>query len=352
MNTLDSATGEARTCPSCHIPLAPQRHGAIEVDVCARCCGAFFDPGESELAFGPGADPEVWATTAGRPPQPAAPCCPQGHGPMWSIPTGSESVPTWVHVCARCRGAWLDAAAIETVRRGYAPLPPVEESSAHRVGRYLFLLVSAMPIEVSNPVKITPWLTWSLAASTIATFVALRAMSPASSREWVEMLAVVPTELRAGFGLLTPLSYAWIHSGVVHLLGNLYFFVVFGDNIEDRFGRLWYALLLATATVFGALTEVVARGDSAVAVGGASGAVAGVLGAYMVLFPRTKLRVVFAFIPWKIPAAAYFTLWLAIQVWGYLTHRPGIAWMAHIGGFAAGAAAAGVARLESKAVAA
>ena len=79
------------------------------------------------------------------------------------------------------------------------------------------------------------------------------------------------------------------------------------------------------------------------------GELAATLGAYMVLFPKTKLHVVVAFVPLKVPAALYLLLWAALQVLGYLRHTPGIAWLAHVGGFLVGLAAAGISRFESRA---
>ena len=107
--------------------------------------------------------------------------------------------------------------------------------------------------------------------------------------------------------------------------------------------------MLGGAALLGALFEVASRGDVSMGVGGASGAVAGALGAYMVLFPKTKLHVVVAFLPLKVPAALYLLLWAALQVLGYLRHSPGVAWLAHIGGFLVGLAAAGISRFESRA---
>jgi len=321
-----------------------ERIGNLELDRCARCAGTFFDPGEATAALGPNADPEVWGRDPSvQPPYPGAPHCPSGHGPMWRLPTGASPTSPSIHACGQCRGAWIDAAALDALRAG----PPLAESGALVAGRYVFQLLLALPLEVSNPVQRRPWVTWSLAASMVVVFAALRVLPAQTKVRWEAMWMVFPSELLHGYGLLTVITYAWIHLNLLHLLGNLYFFVIFGDNVEDRFGRIRYALFLAAAAACGAAFEVVARGDVTVGVGGASGAIAGVLGAYLVLFPKTRLRVVFLFVPLRVPAAAYLLIWAALQVVGYLRHTPGVAWLAHVGGFLAGVVTAGVVRLAA-----
>ena len=345
---LPSTTANApppRVCPQCQVPLAVERVEDLELDRCARCDGIFFDPGEATAVLGPAADPEVWGRDPRvQPPYPGAPLCPSGHGPMWLLPTGDSPTAPSVHACGQCRGAWIDAATLRALRDG----PPPAESGALVAGRYVFQLLSAMPLEVSNPVQNRPWVTWSLAASMVVAFAALRVVPAATKQRWEAMWMVFPSELLHGYGLLTPLTYAWVHHGVLHLLGNLYFFLIFGDNVEDRFGRARYALFLALAGAAGAAFEVVSRGDVTVGVGGASGAIAGVLGAYMVLFPTTRLRVVFLFVPLKLPAALYFVFWAGLQVFGYLKHSPGVAWLAHVGGFVVGVAAGAAGRLGKR----
>lgn len=344
---MHTSSPPTRSCPQCRVPLTVTRTGQIEVDLCPRCAGCFFDPGELTSTFGPDADPERWGQSPQVvPPSPASPCCPAGHGPMWRLPTSPYPGAPSVHACGSCRGAWIDGATLHALR-AEAPTVPVHEGGAGAIGRYVFQLVSFMPVEVSNPVRRKPWVTWSLAASMALAFVALRASPEATRLRWEAMLMLSPSELRHGFGLLTPVTYAWLHINLAHLLGNLYFLVVFGDNIEDRFGRLRYLALLAGAAVFGALCEVAAHPNATVGVGGASGAVAGVLGAYMVLFPKTPLHVVLFFIPLKVPAAVYLVIWALLQVVGFLQHQAGVAWLAHLGGFFVGLGGALIARTSA-----
>jgi membrane associated rhomboid family serine protease len=145
--------------------------------------------------------------------------------------------------------------------------------------------------------------------------------------------------------LLTIVTAIFLHGGWLHILGNMLFLWVFGDNVEDRLGHLGYFLFYLLAGVVASFVQIAVDPNSVVPVIGASGAVAGVLGAYIVYFPRATVRVVIPFfilifIPIPVPA------WIMIGVWfiqnlvsGYLTLAEaanpgaGVAWFAHIGGF-------------------
>jgi membrane associated rhomboid family serine protease len=150
---------------------------------------------------------------------------------------------------------------------------------------------------------------------------------------------LVPEELFAGRWL--PLvTYMFLHGGLAHLLGNMYFLWVFGDNVEDRLGRLRFTLLYLIAGIAAGLAHAfVERGDTGPVVG-ASGAISGVMAAYAVLFPRTRLisLILFWRVRWR--SYVYLGMWLVLQVIGAAMHQPGIAWWAHIGGFVVGGAIA------------
>ncbi len=138
----------------------------------------------------------------------------------------------------------------------------------------------------------------------------------------------------------------FLHGGVVHLLGNMLYLWIFGDNVEDRLGRGKFIFLYFLTGLAGALAQVLANPVAAEPIIGASGAVAGVLGAYFVTYPRarvlTLVPILFFFTFIEIPAFVFLIIWFLTQ-WlsGFLTLGAAgnmVAWWAHIGGFAAGAA--------------
>lgn len=160
----------------------------------------------------------------------------------------------------------------------------------------------------------------------------------------------VPDRLANDFPASAPtiLTSMFMHAGIAHIIGNMIFLFVFGDNIEDKFGRIKYILIYVGWGVAAALAHsayAVSTGGGEVPAVGASGAISGVLGAYLVMFPRAKIfTVIAAFFLYtvRIPVLIYIPLWFAMQVIFAVLGQlggSGVAYLAHIGGFVAGVAA-------------
>ena len=145
---------------------------------------------------------------------------------------------------------------------------------------------------------------------------------------------------------LTIFSSMFMHGSIVHLLGNMLFLWIFGNNVEDYLGRKKFAIFYLVCGIAAAFTQIVFNPDSRVPMVGASGAIAGVLGAYSVLYPRAKVTTVIIFIFFirliKIPAVIVLSFWIIYQfLYGIsslagTTGESGVAWFAHIGGFICG----------------
>jgi membrane associated rhomboid family serine protease len=138
-------------------------------------------------------------------------------------------------------------------------------------------------------------------------------------------------------------SFMFLHGGFLHLLGNMWSLYIFGDNVEDRLGPLRYAIFYALCGLISGLTHVALNTQSTIPTIGASGAVAGVMGAYFLLHPNAKILTLIpiVIIPWfiEIPAFFFLGIWFLIQlvnVSGSSGAAGGIAWWAHIGGFVCG----------------
>jgi membrane associated rhomboid family serine protease len=139
----------------------------------------------------------------------------------------------------------------------------------------------------------------------------------------------------------------FLHGSLIHIGGNMLFLWIFGNNIEDRFGRLRYLIFYLVAGVVATGAHIVLHPSSQVPVVGASGAIAGVMGAYFVLFPNVRIRTVFIFLLIfirDIQAKWLLLFWLASQ---FLLAQGSVAWTAHVGGFAFGALVALIARGRS-----
>ena len=147
--------------------------------------------------------------------------------------------------------------------------------------------------------------------------------------------------------LLTPLSGMFLHGGWGHLLGNMLYLYIFGNNVEDKLGRGRFLLFYLTCGVLSFLAQIVFQPNSMVPNVGASGAIAGVLGAYFLLFPRARILTLvplFFFFPLvEIPAFFFLGIWFLMQflsgaatIGQVSALAGGVAWWAHIGGFLAG----------------
>lgn len=214
-----------------------------------------------------------------------------------------------------------------------------------------------IPVHDINPLKKLSfqWVTVALIAFNILSYLLFGTpfFSPAS--EYVSDFALVPMEFLGGsatpsgevFRLHEPLplpeaftilSYMFVHVDFFHLVGNMVFLWVFGDNIEDAMGRLRFLFFYLTCGILAALVHVVMMPDSNMPVVGASGAVAGVIGAYLMLHPKVKLWVLVLYrVPIRITAAWAIGFWLAVQIYtAFYSTDIFIAWGAHLGGFAVG----------------
>lgn len=141
---------------------------------------------------------------------------------------------------------------------------------------------------------------------------------------------------------LTLLSSMFMHADLLHLGGNMVFLWVFGDNVEHRAGRILFLVAYLAAGLVGSLAQIWSSIDSPIPTLGASGAISGVLGAYIVLFPGNRVTVfMFRFLT-QVPALVAIGIWIAFQLFANFTAPVGgggVAYLAHIGGFAAGAVA-------------
>jgi membrane associated rhomboid family serine protease len=141
---------------------------------------------------------------------------------------------------------------------------------------------------------------------------------------------------------LTLLTAMFMHADWLHLLGNMLFLWIFGDNVEHRVGHVPYIGFYLLAGVAASFAQILVGTDSVIPTLGASGAIAGVLGAYLVLFPGNRVLVILLRFPIWVPAIVAIGMWAALQViggFGTPTEGGGVAYMAHIGGFVAGVAA-------------
>jgi membrane associated rhomboid family serine protease len=212
-----------------------------------------------------------------------------------------------------------------------------------------------IPLHDSTPLKVIRFqaVTITIIAIEVAVYLLTGAFTTEASLATTATLwGVVPGEITGtmppvlGYDPVpepfTLISYQFLHGGWWHLISNMLFLWVFADNIEDAYGHVSFALLYLFCGVVAALAHVLVMPYSGTPLVGASGAVSGVLGAYLILFPKARVWVLLAArIPLRIGALWVLGGWFGLQVFSWWMTRntdSGIAWGAHIGGFIAGAA--------------
>ncbi|HUX01453.1 MAG TPA: rhomboid family intramembrane serine protease [Phycisphaerae bacterium] len=358
------------TCPRCAVPLVRLKTQAGTVYHCPRCGGRNAALAVLRKA---GARPrflkDLWITGL-RSKAPSPLRCPHCNRAMASVEMPSAGEDTLrLDLCSSCQAVWFDAREFETVP--VSPPPPTEPHLPVEVAEQLAVMqikreaqaraeadavrgsgpaegwkwvagILGLPVEFAEPERRTrPWMTWGGAGLLMVVFLATLPHLEQVVQAW----GFVPQLWDRHWGL-TLLTSFFLHGGVFHLLSNLYFFVIFGDNVEDHLGPLCFVLLLLGAEVFGSLTHAALdpRGD--IPAIGASGGISGILGYYAATFPRARVGFFwfFPFFRWiHLPAWVMLLLFSLLQLlgaWIQMYGGGGVSYAAHLGGLAVGVAVA------------
>ncbi len=204
-----------------------------------------------------------------------------------------------------------------------------------------------IPIRDHNPSGRTPVITYLLIAVNVGAAVYMLGLSPPGLENFILQYSIIPAKIGQGQNLVSLISSIFLHGGLGHLISNMLFLHIFGDNLEDTLGHIKFLIFYFICGLAAAGLQILLTPFSGIPMLGASGAIAGVMGGYLVLFPRQKIDVlfVFGFFIRTISLPAYFMLfyWFAFQFLFGLTSLAamtsdmgGIAYFAHVGGFAAG----------------
>jgi membrane associated rhomboid family serine protease len=211
-----------------------------------------------------------------------------------------------------------------------------------------------IPLHDDNPTTIPPVVTIAIIVLCSLAFLWQQSLSPEAGRIAVYAYGVVPTVLFGNRSLppeiarippeLSIVTSMFMHGGWMHIIGNMLYLWIFGNNIEDRLGHVRFVLFYLLCGAAAALAQSLANTHSEVPMIGASGAIAGVLGAYIVLFPRAHVLVLvplgFFTQLMRLPALLVLGFWFVLQLFQGGLMAPGeeggVAYLAHIGGFVAG----------------
>lgn len=199
------------------------------------------------------------------------------------------------------------------------------------------------PIKDTQPSYTRPFVTMIFIVVNVLVFLYQVALEPYALNHFIESYALIP----AHFQVSSVFTSMFMHGGWMHLLGNMWFLWIFGDNIEDTLGHGKYALFYLLCGAAAAIGQVLLSGGSTVPMVGASGAIAGVMGGYIVRFPHSRIQTlvfILFFVTFvQVPASIMLAYWFLIQLFSGLgsigrtqAGQGGVAWFAHVGGFIAG----------------
>jgi membrane associated rhomboid family serine protease len=210
-------------------------------------------------------------------------------------------------------------------------------------------LAAMLPLWDANPNRRAPVMTVLIITANLAVFVGeVWLMLTKQMDPFIRHYALVPRQLFThwadGAQWLTLFTHMFLHGGVAHVLGNCWFLWIFGKNVEDRLGPLQFLIFYLLSGLAAAALQVIVDPGSSVPMLGASGAISGVLGAYLLLFPTAWI---ITLVPWivpilPVPAFIFLVLWFVIQAFNGVGSplesgsSGGVAWWAHAGGFLAG----------------
>jgi membrane associated rhomboid family serine protease len=210
-----------------------------------------------------------------------------------------------------------------------------------------------IPIKDDNPTRTFPIINYALIAINVLVFFYQATLPPHAFKAFLMANATIPAKVPAflagylGFKMaFYPMfTSMFLHGGLMHLLGNMLFLYVFGDNVEDYFGHVGYVIFYLFCGVGSSMVHVLFNWGSSLPAIGASGAISGVMGAYAVLYPRANVLMLFFVFVIPIPAVFVLGYWFVLQFvegLGMLgaTNAGGVAFWAHIGGFLIGLAIA------------
>lgn len=200
------------------------------------------------------------------------------------------------------------------------------------------------PIKDTQPSYTRPFVTILFIAANVLVFLYQLSLEPYALNYFIETWALIP----ARFEIANVFTSMFMHGGWMHLLGNMWFLWIFGDNVEDSLGHGKYFLFYLLCGVIAALGHVVLNPGSTIPTVGASGAIAGVMGGYILRFPHSRIHtlvfIVFFVSFIEVPASLMLAYWFFIQLLSGLgsiaatqaSEGGGVAWFAHVGGFLAG----------------
>lgn len=199
-----------------------------------------------------------------------------------------------------------------------------------------------------------PFFSYGLILVNVVIYVFQTQMNPEALDRFIYYFGAIPNNIMDGHSLYTLGSTMFLHAGFMHLLGNMLFLWVFADNIEATIGNFKFFSFYLLGGLAATMTHILLNTHNHIPLVGASGAISAVMGAYLVMFPKSSIKVLILVFVVRLPAFLFLGLWFGLQAYNGVTvlqlvgNASGVAWWAHIGGFIVGLIAGIVARSDMK----
>ncbi|MCD6386617.1 rhomboid family intramembrane serine protease [Candidatus Sumerlaeota bacterium] len=371
-------------CPVCNSELFAVKYHGLIVDTCKRCGGIWFDPDELRfyidffLQDNPDLPPPPINHNKKTLPVVQSPdyqkLCPRCGVPMRMFNYACDSN-IILDKCPRCDGIWTDGGEVKQLAqfvKGNPHLDALGKALAEHTkkldaikdwtvlsrdfsqsaGYKVFLPKIILPIASEPLTLVVPKVVFAIILINVAIFT-YQSFYVEDIVRFFYQYGLIPRVVASGKQYYRFLSSMFIHRDLVHLLGNMFFFWIFAHNVEARFGHFRFLLFYLLFGLCGSWLDVFTRIHSSVPAIGSSGAISGLMGAYLVLFPRSKITTLIINQAIRVPAFLYLGVWILWQIlFGMLyasaSFSPPVSWFAHIGGFMSGVVVAGLFRALQK----
>ena len=356
-------------CPFCSTKLTELKSTTALIDICLNCKGMWFDSGEF-VDF-------VRTLTESEEISPKTPqlfkeqmiqtldtikekdkICPRCNQKLKKFNYAYDSN-VFLDKCPHCQGMWVDGGEVKEVARYLKEDPRITTIAEGLIQRNETLedltelsktLMDTNPAALFMPKIILPLgdelvahkfpkISLSIIGLCILVFIG-QIIFVSEPKAFMQSFGAITTKILKGEAFYSLFSSMFLHGGILHLLGNMFFFWIFGDNVEDRFSNLGYITFYLACGLAADFMHIFLNASSDIPAIGASGAISGVMGAYFVFYPKARIKTLFINRILYIPAFLWLGTWFLFQViFGFIYKSAdvsNIAWFAHIGGFVFG----------------
>lgn len=349
-------------CPFCTNKLVEKKSKTALIDICPNCKGIWFDSGEiadfiRTLTESEEISPRIpqlfkpHIVQASDRIKEKAKLCPKCNQKLQKFNYACDSN-VFLDKCPTCQGIWADGGeAIEMARylkvdprviaigkslteknRAMEDLAELGKVLTKPVTPFIFFMPKIiLPLSDDTPRQRVPVITISIIILCISIFIG-QIFFVTNPQSFLEKFGLIP----AHFFSIGLISSMFLHGGLLHLIGNMFFFWLFGDNVEDRFSRLGFLVFYLSCGLAASILHSILNWGSLTPAIGASGAISGIMGAYFVFYPTARVRLLFIYKILYVPAFCYLGVWFLFQLIYAAIGAPGIGWFAHIGGFVFG----------------